>query len=51
METALFRPVDVNHRHCLCDVLLKYASAQSLGFLNRTKNCSFPDGGYNHGAW
>ncbi|GAM09166.1 hypothetical protein OR1_01440 [Geobacter sp. OR-1] len=44
METALFRPVGVTHRDCLCDVLIKYASVQSLGFLDRTKNCSFPDG-------
>jgi hypothetical protein len=40
-ETVLFRPGGVNHRACLCGVPM-YASAQSLDFLARTKNPSFP---------
>ena len=41
-ETVLFRPGGVNHRACLCGVHA-YASAQSLDFLARTKNSSFPN--------
>src|SRR5512138_1046843 len=41
-ETVLFRPGGVNHRVCLCGVPT-YASAQSLDFLARTKNSSFPN--------
>gem|GEM_PF-3853186 len=41
-ERVLFRPGGVNLRAHLCGVL-KYASAQPLHFLARTKNPSFPD--------
>jgi len=40
-ERVLFRPGGVNLRDCLCGVPM-YASAQSLDFLARTKNPSFP---------
>jgi len=61
-ETVLFRPGGVNLRSCLCGVPV-YASAQSLDFLARTKNPSFPnrkqavshpefpDGNYITGLW
>jgi hypothetical protein len=39
---VLFRPGGVNLRDSLCGVQ-SYASAQSLDFLARTKNPSFPD--------
>ena len=41
-ETVLFRPGGVNLQGCLCGVPM-YASAQSLDFLARTKNPSFPN--------
>jgi hypothetical protein len=41
-EMALFRPGCVNLQDCLCGVP-SYASAQSLDFLARTKNSSFPN--------
>ena len=41
-ETVLFRPGGVNLRDCLCGVPM-YASSQSLDFLARTKNSSFPN--------
>ena len=41
-ERVLFRPGGVNLRDCLCGVPM-YASAQSLDFLARTKNPSFPN--------
>jgi len=37
---ALFRNLGVNLRDRLCDVR-RYASAQSLDFLDLAKNCSF----------
>jgi hypothetical protein len=37
---ALFRNLGVNLRDRLCDVP-RYASAQSLAFLDLAKNCSF----------
>jgi hypothetical protein len=39
---ALFRNFGVNRRHRLCGVQ-KYASAQSLDFLELAENCSFLD--------
>ena len=41
-ERVLFRPGGVNLRAFLCGVP-KYASAQALAFLDRTKNASFPN--------
>ena len=41
-ERALFRPGGVNLRACLCGVQ-SYTSTQSLDFLARTKNPSFPN--------
>src|SRR6266702_8587967 len=41
-ERVLFRPGGVNLQACLCGVQ-SYASAQSLDFLARTKNPSFPN--------
>ena len=40
---ALFRNLGVNLQNCLCDVL-QYVPAQSLDFLDLTKNCSFLTG-------
>jgi hypothetical protein len=39
---GIVRPSRVNPRACLCGVPV-YASAQSLDFLTRTKNLSFPN--------
>src|SRR6266568_5257279 len=41
-ERVLFRHGGVNLRACLCGIQ-SYASAQSLDFLARTKNPSFPN--------
>jgi len=43
-EMAFFRNLCVKLRCCLCGVLLQYASAQPLAFLDLTKNCSFLTG-------
>jgi len=48
---AIFRHSCVNLRDCLCDILHLYASAQSLGFLDLTKNFSFPNWKLNGGLF
>ncbi len=42
LKKVLFRPGGVNLQVCLCGVPM-YASAQSLDFLARTKNATYPN--------